>query len=137
MDINGKTIVLRGPGGKLGRPDGHDTGIWGGLHAGWRGLIFDGTDKNDARYHHVARKVENNNYAITNQFNGLLGADATKFSTGLDKQFYYKPDGNADRGGYETWRVYEGNENGAVQGQIEYNDESGKYFSASVAIEVV
>lgn len=138
MDINGKTVVLRGPGGRLGRPDNPNTGIWAGENKGWRGMIWDGSDKNDSRYHHVATKVENSNYAIVHkQNNGLLGADATKHSSGLDKQFYYKPDGNTDRGGYETMRVYDGNENGAIQAQVEYNNDEGKYFSASVAVEVV
>lgn len=138
MDINGKTVVLRGPGGKLGRPDAPNTGVWAYLRAGWRGIIFDGSDTSDERYHHVATLVENSNYAITHkQNNGLCGADATKYSTALDKQFYYKPDSNTDRGSYETWRVYSGNENGAVQAQIEYDDNEGKYFSASFAVEVV
>jgi hypothetical protein len=138
MQIDGKTVVLRGPGGKLGRPDAPNTGVWAGLGTGWRGVIWDGTDVHNPLYHHRATKVEDNNYALVHiENNGLAGVDATKYSTGLDKQFYYKPDGITDRGGYETFCVYSGNSNGALQGQIDYNDESGQYFSASVAIEVV
>jgi hypothetical protein len=101
-------------------------------------MIWDGRDVHDARYHHTAHKVENQNYALVHvQNNGLAGADATKHSGDIGAQFYYKPDNDVDRGGYETWRVYDGNENGALEAQIEYDNDEGKYFSCPVAIEVV
>jgi hypothetical protein len=86
---------------------------------------------------HVAKKV-GNNYTFTSlAHNGLAGADATKHSGAIDQQFYYKPDGNTDAGGYETWRVYDGNENGALEAQIEYSNDEGKYFACPLAVEIV
>jgi glutamine amidotransferase-like uncharacterized protein len=138
MTLDQKTVVLRGPAGRLGRPDNKNTGVWGSSGKGFRGVIWDGTDPHDARYQHTAIAVENKNYQIINkQTGGMMGADATGYSGSIPLQFYYKPDGDTDRGGYETWRVYDGNENGAIQAQIEYDAERGKYFSASVAVEVV
>jgi hypothetical protein len=138
MNLDNQIVVLRGPAGLLGRPDEPNTGTWGSLGTGWRGLIWDGTDVHDARYHHRAKSVENQNYVLTHEdTHGMAGADATKHSGDLRKQFYYKPDGDTDRGAYETWRVYDGNENGALEAQIEFNDDQGKYFACPVALEVV
>lgn len=134
-------VVLRGPGGKLCRPDGPNTGPWAGIGAGWRGLIFDGLDKNDARYHHVQSKPDTDYALVSKQTGGILGCDATEHSGGLDKQFYYKPDGNTDRGWAETFRIYDGNGNGAIEAQIEYapgsGGDAGAFFSYPLAVEVV
>jgi hypothetical protein len=136
MDIAGKTVVLRGPAGKLGRPDAPNTGPWAGEGSGWRGVIWDGDDKADNRYHHTAMAVENQNYSLTGPTGGLFGIDATRFSGDIGKQFYYKPDGDTDRGSYETMRVYNGNENGGIEAQVEYIDPA-PFFSCPVALEVV
>lgn len=135
MDIDGKIVILRGPAGKLATPDAANTGTWGSI--GWRGVTWaDAHDTGDPT-HHRARKV-GQDYTFTSvAHNGLLGADATKHSGAIDQQFYYKPDGNTDAGGYETWRVYDGNENGAIEAQIEYTNDEGRYFSCPLAVEVV
>lgn len=136
MQIDGKTVVLRGPAGRLGRPDAINTGPWASLGTGWRGIIWDGDDPKDTRYHHTAHQVNGGNYTYTNSSGGLAGADATKYSGGINQQFYYKPDGDIDAGGYETWCTYDGNENGAIEAQIEYTDPA-PFFSCPMAVEVV
>ena len=142
--IDGKIVVLRGPGGLLLRPDAPNTGTWGHLHQGWRGAVWDVGDKNDARCHHVAKKV-GTRYTFTHvQNNGLAGEDGGQYSGALDKQIYYKPDGNTDAGDLELWRVYDGNENGALEAQCEHVTDShhpsgaGKaFFAYPLAVEVV
>ena len=137
MDIDGKIIILRGPAGKLASPDAPNTGTWGSLGQGWRGVAWLEAHSGDAAAQHKAAKV-GDNYTFTSlAHNGLAGADATKHSGAIDQQFYYKPDGNTDAGAYETWRVYDGNENGALEAQIEYTNDEGRYFSCPLAVEVV
>ncbi len=137
MDIDGKLVILRGPAGKLASPDAPNTGTWASLGAGWRGVAWlDVHSPSDSARHHV-KKQPDGNYTFTSHVSGLLGADATKHSGAIDQQFYYKPDGNPDAGGYETWRVYDGNENGAIEAQIEYSNDEGRYFSCPLAVEVV
>jgi hypothetical protein len=137
----GTIVVLRGLRGKLGRPDEKNTGPWAAVGAGWRGLIWDGTDKADARYHHVVTEV-GDDYVIAHQANGgAFGIDGTQFSGDVGQQFYYKPDGDTAAGFAETIRIYDGNANGALQGQVEYapgsGGDDGAFFGCSVAIEVV
>ncbi len=137
MDIDGKLVILRGPAGKLASPDAPNTGTWGGLGQGWRGVSWlDAHSPSDSAQHRAV-KLPSGRYTFTSATNGLLGCDATKHSGDLTQQFYYKPDGNTDAGGYEQWRVYDGNENGAIEAQIEYDNSEGKYFSAALAVEVV
>lgn len=137
MDLNGKIVILRGPAGKLASPDAPNTGTWGSLGAGWRGIAWVDPHVTASATHHRAAKV-GNNYTFTSlAHNGLAGADATKHSGAIDQQFYYKPDGNTDAGGYETWRVYDGNENGALEAQIEYSNDEGRYFACRLAVEIV
>ncbi len=138
MDIDGKLVILRGPAGKLASPDAPNTGTWGGLGQGWRGVAWlDAHDASAAREHHAV-KLPNGNYVFRSiAHDGLLGCDATKHSGDLTQQGYYKPDGNADAGGYEQWRVYDGNENGAIEAQIEYDNDEGRYFGYPLAVEVV
>lgn len=146
MNIDGKKVVLRGPGGLLMRPDAPNTGTWGGLNKGWRGAIFDGHDANDARYHHTAAAL-GSRYTFTHAQNkGFAGADSGEHSPALDKQYYYTPD-NSDpsvAGDLEQFRVYDGNENGALQAQTElkttaeHPSGAGKaFFAYAVAVEVV
>ena len=146
MNIDGKTVVLRGPGGLLMRPDAPNTGTWGGLNRGWRGAIFDGHDKNDARYHHHAAAIGSHYTFKHVGNNGFAGADSGEHSPALDKQYYYTPD-NSDAGvagDLEQFRVYDGNENGALQAQTELKTTaehpSGAghpFFAHGVAVEVV
>ncbi len=138
MDIDGKLVILRGPAGKLARPDMPNTGTWGSLGAGWRGIIWSDAHSTDPGTRHRAVKLPSGRYLFTSEtHNGLMGADATKHSGAIDQQFYYKPDGNPDAGGYEQWRVYDGNENGAIEAQIEYSNDEGRYFACPLAVEVV
>jgi hypothetical protein len=132
--------VLRGPGGKLGRPDLPNTGPWKGEGKGWRGLVFDGSDKNDSRYHFV-RPSERQDGLISKETNSLLGADATVHSGGLDKQIYLKPDGDHGQGWGERWQFYDGNKNKAIMAVIEYEPgaggDDGPFFGPALAFEVV
>ncbi len=137
MDIDGKLVILRGPAGKLASPDAPNTGTWGGLGQGWRGVAWVGAHSSDTNARHRAFKLPSGRYTFTSATNGLLGCDATKHSGDLTQQCYYKPDGNTDAGGYEQWRVYDGNESGAIEAQIEYDNSEGKYFGYPLAIEVV
>ena len=136
MDIDGTLVILRGPAGKLARPDAPNTGPWAHLHQGWRGVIWDDPHSTEPRCRHRVTRAADGNYTFTNEHGGFMGADATTHSGDLTRQFYYKPSGRP-AGGYETWRVYDGNENGAIQAQIEYRNDEGAYFSCSVAVEVV
>lgn len=137
MDLDGKLVLLRGPAGKLASPDAPNTGTWASLGAGWRGVTWADPHSPAPATQHRAVKVGTNYLFVSVAHNGLLGADATKHSGAIDQQFYYKPDGNPDAGGYETWRVYDGNENGAIEAQIEYSNDEGRYFSCPLAVEVV
>lgn len=130
MDIDGQLVLLRGPAGLLASPDAPNTGPWAHLGTGWRGMRF------GAASPHRAVKLPNGRYTFTSQTQGLAGADATQHSGSILAQFYYKPDGNTDAGAYEQWRVYDGNENGAIEAQIEYDDASGRYFSCPLAVEL-
>jgi hypothetical protein len=133
-DIDGKLVILRGPAGRLARPDAPNTGPWASLGNGWRGMLFDAT----AQSQHRATKLANGRYTFTNiDHECLAGADATVHSGNILAQFYYKPSGNTLSGGYEEWRCYDGNENGAIEAQIEYDNDEGRYFSCPVAVEVV
>lgn len=143
MDIDGKIVRLRGAGGKAIAPDAPNTGTWGGLNAGWRGVRYVGEGDPAARLR--AKKLPNGRYTFTNeQTGGVVGADGTQYSGAIDKQGYFKPDGNTDAGEYEQWRVYDGNENGAIEAQIEHvTDDSHadgagrKYFAFPLSVELV
>jgi hypothetical protein len=144
MEIDGKIVRLRGAGGRAIAPDAPNTGPWGGLNEGWRGVRYDvGQDDPAARLR--AKKLPNGRYTFTSETTkGLAGADATQYSGAIDKQGYFKPDGNTDAGEYEQWRVYDGNENGALEAQIEHvTDDSHpdgagrKYFGFPLAVEVL
>jgi hypothetical protein len=138
MELDGKIVILRGPAGRLASPDEPNTGTWADLKQGWRGVAWMTAHSGDAYdCRHRAVKVGQNYLFVSLAHNGLAGADATKHSGAIDQQFYYKPDNNPDAGGYETWRVYDGNENGALEAQIEYVNDEGRYFSCPLAVEVV
>ena len=136
-DIDGKLVILRGPAGSLARPDMPNTGPWASLGTGWRGMTWFFPTSTDPTTLHRATKQPDGNYTFLSAFNGLAGADATKHSGSLLEQFYYKPDGDTAAGGYETWRVYEGAENGAILAMIEYVNDEGRYFSCGLAVEIV
>jgi hypothetical protein len=71
-----------------------------------------------------AKKIPGDRYLFTNvDHDCLAGADGGQYSTGLDRQGYHKPTGNTDAGDLEQWRVYEGNEIGSVQAQIEQTSD--------------
>jgi hypothetical protein len=133
-------VVLRGPGGKLGRPDNPNTGPWAGEGAGWRGVVFDGTDKTDERYHHI-RPAAAPDALVHKQHGSVMGCDATLHSGGLDKQHYYKPDGQTAQGWAERWQFYDGNANGAIEAQVEYapgsGGDDGAFFAYPLAVEVI
>jgi Putative Ig domain len=143
--LDGKKVVLRGPGGMLLRPDAPNTGIWANAQPpGWRGSIFDGADSRDSRYHYVAKAV-GNRYTFANVAdNCLAGEDGGQYSGGLGSQVYHKPSGNTDAGDLEQWRVYDGNQNGGLEAQCEHTTDrqhpsgAGKsYFAYPLAVEVI
>lgn len=146
MNIDGKTVVLRGTGGLLLRPDAPNTGTWGSLNRGWRGAIFDGANPSDAAYHFTAKAVGSHYTFQHVTTKGFVGADAGEHSPALDRQYYLTPD-NSDpsaAGDLEQFRVYDGNENGALSAQCEQttggNHPSGpgrKFFTYPVAVEVL
>lgn len=146
MEIDGKIVRLRGAGGKVIAPDAPGTGIWGtldGKPSEWRGVIYIGQDASAARY--KAKKLPSNHYTFTNvEADALAGADAGQYSAGLDKQGYHKPTGNTDAGDLEQWRVYDGNENGAIEAQVEQTTDENhpdgpghKFFGFPLAVEVL
>jgi hypothetical protein len=131
-------VVIKGPAGKYGRPDGRNTGPWGGLNRGWRGVIWDGTDASDDHYHFELTKPDNGYALFHPGVNGFFGADATAYavSPGSD-QFYIKP-AEETRGGYESPCIYEGNQMASMKaGWIEYPDPDGGFPSCGFAIKVV
>ncbi len=122
MEIDGKTIQLRGAGLRLIAPDAPGTGIWGASGnpdlKEWRGVLYQADGAAGTRY--KAKKIPGDRYLFTNiDHNCNAGADAGQYSNGLDRQGYHKPTGNTDAGELEQWRVYEGNEIGSIQAQIE------------------
>jgi hypothetical protein len=137
-----KVVCVKGPAGKYARADEPNTGIWGGLvdDAGnprnWRGVIWDGTDRNDPRYHFELSKPDARFAFVHIDTRCFLGLDATKHSTDLGTQFYLKPEGET-RGGYESPVVYDGNLSGVLSGQVEYDDAQGKYVSCAFAVDVL
>lgn len=143
MEIDGKTIQLRGAGGRLVAPDAPNTGTWGSLNEGWRGVRYVG--EGDSAAYLRAAKLPSGRYTFTNlSTNGLAGADGGQYSPALDKQGYFKPDGDTEAGDLEQWRVYDGNENGAIEAQVEQvTDEkhpSGagrKFFAFPLSVEIV
>lgn len=136
MEIDGKTVILRGPAGKLAHPDAPNTGPWASLNKGWRGFLWAAPHDASPVLHHKATKTPDGNYTFTGEHGGFAGADATKHSGDILSQFYYMPPGQA-AGGYETWRVYEGTENGALLALVEYVNDEGRYFACGLAVEVV
>jgi hypothetical protein len=146
-EIDGKTVTLRGPRGLLQRPDTPGTGIWKDADpkGTWRGSKFDVSDSGDARAHYVAKKLPNGRYTLTNvQDRCLAGEDAGWYTPDVISQFYHKPTDNTDAGDLEQWRIYEGNENGALEAQCEHvtDDQhpSGagkKFFAYPLSVEVV
>lgn len=131
--------TVRGPGGKLGRPDERNTGPWKDI--GWRGLVFDGTSaqKGDERYHFVANTDKS--ALVSKKTGSVIGCDATPGVPALDKQFYIKPDGDTGQGWAEQWQFYDGNRNGAIMAVIEYSPgaggDDGAFFSYALAFEAI
>ncbi len=142
-EIDGKIVQLRGAGGLLIAPDAPNTGTWGSLNKGWRGVRYVGDGDAVARL--IAAKLPNGRYTFTNEHTrGLAGADGGQYSPALDKQGYFKPDGDTDAGELEQWRVYDGNDNGAIEAQIEQETDalhpSGagkKFFVFPLTVEVL
>lgn len=143
MEIDGKIVVLRGTAGMLVSPDAPNTGTWGHLGQGWRGIVYRASDSSGTQ--HRAEKLPNGRYSFLNvEHNGYLGADGGQYSPALDKQGYYMPDGRQGPGDLEQWRVYDGNENGALEAQIEQATDGQspagagrKFFVFALAVEVV
>lgn len=146
MEIDGKIVRLRGAGARVIAPDAPGTGIWGsqgGELSEWRGVLYVGQDASAARYR--ATKLSSGRYTFRNvEADCFAGADAGHYSAGLDKQGYHKPTGNTDAGDLEQWRVYDGNENGAIEAQVEqvtdenHPDGAGhKTFGFPLAVELL
>lgn len=132
--------VVRGFGGKLGRPDDKNTGPWAGKDEGWRGFVWDGTDPADPRYHFL-RPAAAPDALISQQTGAVAGCDATPGSPRLDQQFYLKPDGQTAQGWAEQWQFYDNNANGAIMAVIEYGPgyggEAGAFFAYALAFEAL
>ena len=136
--------VIRGPSGRLGRLDDPGTGPWKNEQPTWHGLVFDGGNEvktnGDERYHFVRRAAVPDSL-VSMHSGGIVGCDATIHSGGLDKQFYVKNDGNADKGWAETFQFYDGNANKAIQAVVEYapgsGGDEGPFFSYALAFEVI
>jgi PKD repeat protein len=126
MEIDGKIVQLRGAGLRLIAPDAPGTGIWkeiDGKPTQWRGVLYVADGGSSSRYR--AKKIPGDRYLFTNvDHDCLAGADGGAYSTGLDRQGYHKPTGDTDAGDLEQWRVYEGNEAGTIQAQIEQTSDS-------------
>lgn len=146
QEIDGKIVRLRGAGGRAIAPDSPGTGIWGsqgGDLKDWRGVRYVGEGDGAAKYR--AHRLGSGRYTFTNvDADCLAGADAGQYSAGLDRQGYHKPTGNTDAGELEQWRVYDGNENGAIEAQVEqttdehHPDGAGrKFFGFPLAVEIV
>lgn len=135
-----KTVVLRGPAGKLARIV---AGELGQGPFGWYPIHWDGTDPADEACHFVQTKPDAR-FKLQHKVTGaLFGADATSHAADpahpfdISRQFYGKPDD--DRGWGESPCIYEGNLNGALQGVVEYEPNAGGFlgFSAAFAVEAV
>jgi hypothetical protein len=140
MQIDGKTVRLRGAAGRVISPDVPGTGVWGiidGKPSQWRGVLYVADDASSARYE--AQKLSNGRYTFTNiDHVCLAGADGGPYSPALDKQGYHKPSGDPDAGDLEQWRVYDGNENGQIEAQIEQVSFDGHHFFVfPLAVEVL
>lgn len=124
-------VAIKGPGGKYGRADAPNTGPWGHLGTGWRGIVWDGTAPT-AEYLFEATHPDADWQLVHRETRGLFGADATRYSGSLLSQFYLKP--TLERGFCEVVSIYEGLREGFLLGVIEYAD--GRFPSCAVAIEV-
>jgi len=126
MEIDGKVVQLRGAGLRLIAPDAPGTGIWkeiDGKPTQWRGVLYVADGGSSTRYR--AKKIPGDRYVFTNiDHQCVAGADGGQYSTGLDRQGYHKPTGDTDAGDLEQWRVYEGNEAGTIQAQIEQTSDA-------------
>lgn len=130
-----KIVVLKGPGGKYGRADNPNTGPWGYLGKGWRGMIWDVTNAAGAdRFELTMPDKRHKLVHATNR--GLLGVDATVAN--IAQQFYLTPPDHS-RGWAESPIIYEGNVSGVLSGQVEYDHDPalGKFVSCAFAVEVV
>lgn len=131
-----KIVALRGPGGKFGRPDAPNTGPWGHLNQGWRGLVWDGDAVVNDNYKFELSKPDAKHKLVNLTTRGLFGADPT--NSHLAEQFYLKPDEH-DRGWGESPVIYEGNISGVVAGWVEFDVDPalGKFVSCGFAVEVL
>ncbi len=149
-EIDGKTVVLRGPKGMLMRPDKPGTGIWGkdaDPKGTWRGSVFDVSDPGDDRTHYTAKKLADGRYLFTNvKENCRAGEDAGWYTPDVLQQFYHQPTGHPEdkAGDLERWACYDGNNNGAVEAQCEQTTDENhpagpgkKFFAYPLAVEVV
>jgi hypothetical protein len=133
-----KVVCVKGPAGMYARADEPNTGIWGGNQEGYRGVIWDGTDRNDARYHFEMTKPDNKFMLLHVESRCYLGIDATQYSGDIGRQFYLKPEAMTSPGGYESPVIYDGNLSGVLSGQVEYDDpDRGKYVSCAFTVDVL
>src|SRR5436190_16758274 len=72
-----KIVALRGPGGKFGRPDGPNTGPWGHLNQGWRGMVWDGDSPSGDNYKFELSRPDTKHKLVNLATRGLFGADPT------------------------------------------------------------
>jgi hypothetical protein len=132
-DMDTVLVAIKGPGGKYARADEPNTGPWGHIGAGWRGIKWD-REKPSIECQFEMSKPDDRFKLVHVETRGLFGIDATKYSGDIGQQFYLKPD-EQDRGSYESPVIYEGNLVGVLQGVVEYED--GGYYSCAFAVEVL
>lgn len=137
-----KTVVIRGPAGKLARIDSSERGQ-GPFN--WYPVRWDGTNKNNPSCQFEQTRPDTKFQLTHKTTRALFGADATSHAADtanpfdISKQFYGKPDDAGGRGWAESPCIYEGNLNGALQGVFEYKPDEGGFlgFSAAFAVEVL
>jgi hypothetical protein len=146
QEIDGKIVQLRGAGAFLISPDAPGTGLWkeiDGKPSQWRGVVYT-VDAGDASKYR-AKKLASGRYTFTNvAHNCLAGGDGGQYSTDPGRQGYHKPTGDTDAGDLEQFRVYDGNENGAIEAQIEQTTDANhpagagkKIFVFPLTVEIV
>lgn len=127
-------VVLRGPGGGYGRALGPNTGPWGHLGTGWRGLVWDTLDPGAADLFELTQP-DQRHQLVHVPTRGLFGIDPTVVL--VSNQFYLTPP-NHGRGWAESPVVYDNNVSGVIAGWVEFDHAAtlGKFVSCGFTVEV-
>jgi hypothetical protein len=128
-------VVVKGPGGKYGRPSDPNTGPWGYLNKGWRAMKFDRDTPDDSCKFELT-KPDQKHQLLHVQTRGLFSVDPT--AAHIEEQFNLTPAGN-DRGWSESPIIYKGNLFGVLTGQVEFDHDPvlGKFVSCAFVVEIL